>query len=95
MSFPPVAVIAGFSQDAPPVAAFGASFASPVISPLGLWMIGDPCILGIHVGLALSDRLGTELLVGLSGPLIPAGMGGGALDRGLLAGVLPFLSLLL
>ena len=75
------------------MAAFGASFVSPVISPLGFWMIGDPCFLGIHVGLALSDRLGTELLVGLSGPLIPAGMG--ALDRGLLAGVLPFLSLLL
>ena len=73
------------------MAAFGASFVSPAIIPLGFRMIGDPCFLGIHVGLALSDRLGTELLVGLSGLLIPAGMGGGAL----LAGVLPFLSLLL
>ena len=77
------------------MAASGASFVSPAIIPLGFRMIGDPCFLGIHVGLALSDRLGTELLVGLSGPLIPAGVGGGALDRGLLAGVLPFLSLLL
>ena len=95
MSFPPVAAIAGPTRDAPPVAAFWGILVSPAVSPLGSWMIGDPCFLGNHVGLALSDRLGTELLVGLSGPLIPAGMGGGALDRGLLAGVLPFLSLLL
>ena len=51
--------------------------------------------IGIHLGLALSDRLGTEFLVGLSGLVVPGEMGGGALDRGHLPGVLPFLSFLL
>ena len=79
MSFPPVTVIAGPTCDAPSVAAWWGILVSPAVSPLGFGWSGIRFI-GIHLGLALSDRLGTEFSVGLSGLVVPGEMGGGALD---------------
>ena len=78
MSFPPVAAIAGPTRDAPPVAALWGILVSPAVSPLGFGWSGIRFI-GIHLGLALSDRLGTEFLAWLSGLVVPEEMGGGAL----------------